>query len=123
MRKLFSFLTSRQIARCRRIAESASIEPLIEKCAYVGFSVQLHDSEFKTYLGRPEALTAFEQVIERRINEKDFSELYIHPVSNVLASDEGPRVVFNLDSSVIYHWRPNRLFKAPGNSLHSGIKD
>lgn len=105
MCKLSDFYASKHVMQCQRLAESASIEPLVERSAYVGFIVQLHESGFEMFFKDLNALAAFEQVIERRIDEHDFSQLYVHSASRELLSDKGPRVVFDLDTSVIYHWK------------------
>lgn len=89
---------------CQLLAKHASIEPLLEGCAYIGFVIQLHDAQFETYLKVRQAVSAFVHIIEKRIKAKDFSNLYIHPASSELNSVGAPRVVFDAQGRVLYSW-------------------
>src|SRR5690349_17986497 len=101
---LFSTAISDATRACQMLAVSASIEPVLEGCSYIGFIVQLQDSEFERYLKLKEAVAAFIDIVEKRIEARDFSGLYIHPVSSELDSTGVPRVVFDPRSRVIYNW-------------------
>ena len=89
---------------CQLLAEQASIEPVLEGCAYIGFVIQLHDAQFETYLKVRQAVSAFVRIIEKRIKAQDFIYLYIHPASSELDSVGAPRVVFDAQGRVLYNW-------------------
>ena len=89
---------------CQLLAEHASIEPVLEGCAYIGFIVQLQDCDLEKYLKLDEAVLAFVHTVEKRIDSQDFTYLYIHPASSELDSAEVPRVVFNARGRVVYNW-------------------
>jgi hypothetical protein len=104
MCSLFSTTFSDATHACQLLAEHASIEPVLEGCAYVGFIVQLQDFEFEKHLKLREAVSAFVRIIEKRIEAQDFTNLYIHPASSELDSTGAPRVVFDAGGCVIYKW-------------------
>ena len=100
----FDTTLSHATRTCQSLAEQASLEPLLEGCAYIGFIVQLNDFQFEKYLKLHEAVSVFVRVIEKRIKAQDFAQLYIHPASCELDSARAPRVVFNARGRVIYNW-------------------
>ena len=104
MCSLFSSSLPNAIHACQLLAEHASIEPVLEGCAYIGFIVQLQGSELDKYLKLREAVSNFERSIDKRIAVQDFSCIYIHPASSELDSAGAPRVVFDLRGRVIYTW-------------------
>jgi len=101
---LFRTAGSDAVDACQLLAECASIEPVLEGCAYIGFIVQLHDFEFERYLPLREAVSRFVYIIEKRIDAQDFSCLYIYPASSKLDTTGKPRVVFNARGRVVYKW-------------------
>lgn len=104
MFKAFNLDISEQMAACRRLAEQASIEPFIEQCRYVGFIIRVPDGELERYWRVTKAISTFKQVIERRIEAKDFTDLYIHPASSELEPCGVPRVVFDPQERVVVIW-------------------
>lgn len=92
------------MAACRRLGEQALIEPFIEQCRYVGFIIRVPDGELERYWAMTKAISIFKQVIERRIEDKDFAELYIHPASSELDPRGVPRVVFDPQDRVVVIW-------------------
>lgn len=101
---MFYTTLSHATRACQSLAKQASLEPLLEGCAYIGFIIQLDDFQFEKYLKLHEAISAFVRVIEKRIEARDFTYLYIHPASSELDSAGAPRVVFNARGRVIYNW-------------------
>lgn len=95
---------SEQIAACQRLGEQAAIEPFIERCRYVGFIIQVPNGELELYRDSDDAVSNFKQVIERRIVDQDFTDLYIHPASNELDPFGVPRVVFDPKGRVLMAW-------------------
>lgn len=94
----------KQIAACQRLGEQAAIEPFIERCRYVGFIIQVPNGELELYRESHEAISNFKQVIERRIADQDFTDLYIHPASSELDPFGVPRVVFDPKGRVLVAW-------------------
>ena len=94
MYAMFYTALSHATRTCQSLAEQASLEPLLEGCAYIGFIVKLDDSQFEKYLKLHKAVSAFVRVIEKRIEAQDFTNLYVHPASSELDSAGAPRVVF-----------------------------
>lgn len=101
---LFNTALSDATRTCQLAAAQASLEPVLESCAYVGFIVQLQDFRFEKYVKLHEAVSAFVRVIEKRIENRDFTCLYIHPASSELDSAGAPRVVFNAQGRLLYKW-------------------
>lgn len=95
---------SEQIATCQRLGEQAAIEPFIERCRYVGFIIQVPNGELERYKKSDEAISNFKQVIDRRIDDQDFTDLYIHPASSELDPYGVPRVVFDPKGRVLVTW-------------------
>ena len=104
MGKLFGSDNSENINRCQLLAENAYIEPVLHGCSYAGFIVQLYDCDFERYLDQRSAVEAFVQAIEKRIADRDFARLYIHPASSELDSTLVARVVFDSRGRVLYTW-------------------
>ena len=101
---LFNTTLSDSTRTCQLLAEHASIEPVLEGCTYIGFIVQLQDTQFETYLKLRQAVSAFVRIIEKRIKAQNFSCLYIHPASSELNSAGAVRVVFDARGRVLYNW-------------------
>lgn len=93
-----------QIAACQRLGEQAAIEPFIERCRYVGFIIEVPNGQLQLYRESDEAISNFKQVIERRIADQDFTDLYIHPASSELDASGVPRVVFHPEGRVLMNW-------------------
>jgi len=104
MYPLFSSASADAVRASQILALSASIEPLLEGCSYIGFIIQLQDAELERYLKRKEAVAAFVDIVEKRIDARDFARLYIHPASSELDSTTAPRVVFDAGGRVLYNW-------------------
>lgn len=104
MLNIFKSNESRQAEKCRLLAESASIEPLLESCHYCGFIVEVHGYQFEQFCQCPIAREAFMLTVDRRIREQDFSFVYIHPASSELDSANAPRVVFDARGKVLMSW-------------------
>lgn len=101
---LFSSASADAIRASQILAVNASIEPLLEGCSYIGFIVQLQDAELERYLKLKEAVAAFVDIVEKRIDARDFAWLYIHPASSELDSTNVPKVVFDARGRVLYNW-------------------
>lgn len=101
---LFSISDSEAVFTCQLLGRLSSIEPVLENCSYIGFIIQLHSFEFERYRKLNEAVAAFVHVIEMRIDEQDFTSLYIHPASSELNASGVPRVVFDPRGRVLHTW-------------------
>lgn len=101
---IFNTTVSDATRVCQILAEHASIEPVLEGVTYIGFIVQLPDAQLEKFLEIRQAVWAFIRIIERRIEAKDFTLIYIHPTSSELDSTGAPRVVFEARGRVIYSW-------------------
>jgi len=95
---------SQQIEEGRSLGENASIEPLIERCRYSGFIIQVHGYRFDKLGESAQARAVFKLAVDRRIQEQDFSGLIIHPASSELDPTSGPRVVFDSRGRVLMSW-------------------
>ena len=104
MLKALNLDTSEQIAACRRLGEQALIEPFIEQCRYVGFIIQVPSDVLGRYRTSDIALSTFKKVIESRIENKDFTDQYIHPAFSELNPRGVPRVVFDPQECVVVIW-------------------
>ena len=101
---IFQPRESQQIEHGRSLGERASIEPLIQRCRYWGFIIQVHGYRFDELGESAEARDAFMLAIDLRIQEQDFSGLIIHPASSELDPTSGPRVVFDSRGRVLMSW-------------------
>ena len=104
MFNIFKSLESQQIEYGRNLAEHASIEPLIERCRYSGFIIQVHGYRFDEFCESDRAREAFMLAVDHRIRRQDFTDLVIHPASSDLNQDLGPRVVFDSRGRVLMSW-------------------
>lgn len=104
MLNIFKRDESLEIELCRNLGERASIEALLEGDSFYGFIIEIHGYLFDDFCSSPNAKVAFVQIIDRRIKEHDFSNLYIHPASTEIDSDQAPRVVFNTRGRVLTSW-------------------
>lgn len=108
---IFKTRESQQIESGRNLGEYASIEPLIQRCRYSGFIIQVHGYRFDELAESIRARDAFMLAIDQRIQNQDFTDFIIHQTSSEPDYPNAPRVVFDTRGKVLMSWHGTQCIR------------